>query len=208
MSYILEALKKAEQERVRGVAPTLHTVNVEPFREPRRPGRYLLAVALLSAVGVAGWLQPWRSEKGGVTVRAPAPVAERERSVPPVQPAAQGKVAKGATDRAAPVGGGSAPAAAARPPALPKPQALPRAASEQDILDYSELPVAVQRALPKLAVSGYVNYSGEPSGRMVALGDQLVREGEEVRAGLKLEQIRLNEVVFSYKGYRFRVGAP
>jgi general secretion pathway protein B len=97
---------------------------------------------------------------------------------------------------------------AASPQPPPKPKDLTRVESDEDILEFSELPAAVQRALPKLAVTGYVNYAGDPPGRMVALGDQLVREGEEVRAGLKLEQIRPNEAIFSYKGYRFRLKAP
>ena len=231
MSYILEALKKSEQERTRGATPTLHAVNAEPFREPRRAvGFYLLALALLTVVGVAGWLHPWQREKGSPIASAPAATAGLERPAPHAAPPARRMVAamestamsnpvpiKSSVTKAAPAIKSPVPAVTAAAgaqtvnapsSASPGPKGVARAAPDPDILDFSELPAAVQRALPKLAVSGYVNYTGDPSGRMVALGDQLVREGEEVRAGLKLEQIRPNDVVFSYKGYRFRVGAP
>lgn len=62
MSYILEALKKSDQERNRGTTPGLQTVQATPAPASRkRPWwMYLLIFALLLNAGVIlYWLQPW-----------------------------------------------------------------------------------------------------------------------------------------------------
>ena len=65
MSYILDALRKSDQQRQRGTAPTLLAVQ----EKAAAPGqRALLAYGLLAAVLVGvgvviGWLRPWQSEQ-------------------------------------------------------------------------------------------------------------------------------------------------
>jgi type II secretion system (T2SS) protein B len=50
-------------------------------------------------------------------------------------------------------------------------------------------------------VAGFIRNEGLES--MVIVNDRLFREGEEIGAGLKLEKILNDSVVFNYKGYRF-----
>jgi general secretion pathway protein B len=59
--------------------------------------------------------------------------------------------------------------------------------------------------LPKLSLS-FLVYSKNPPDRMVSINGRMVREGQEVSAGLKLEEIAPDGVIFNYKGYRFRKG--
>ncbi|MGA7179272.1 MAG: general secretion pathway protein GspB [Thiobacillaceae bacterium] len=70
MSYILDALRKSDQQRQRGSTPTLLTVQATATG-PKRP-RYLLnsvlAAVLICAGIVVGWLQPWQ-------MKQPAPAA-------------------------------------------------------------------------------------------------------------------------------------
>lgn len=64
MSYILEALKKSDEERNRGTAPGLQTVQSPVVHAPRkRTGwRYLLVIALLLNAGLLiWWLGPWKT---------------------------------------------------------------------------------------------------------------------------------------------------
>jgi len=65
MSYILEALKKSDEERNRGTAPGLQTVQMATVVHPskkRRGWLCLLALALLLNAGLLiWWLGPWRS---------------------------------------------------------------------------------------------------------------------------------------------------
>jgi general secretion pathway protein B len=65
MSYILEALRKSDQQRQRGTAPTLLAVQTAAVA-PRRPAFLLygvLAAVLVGAGIVIGWLRPWESEQ-------------------------------------------------------------------------------------------------------------------------------------------------
>ena len=63
MSYILDALKRADAERERGHVPGLHTHNVPPEAAPRgrKNGWIIGAVLALAAIAVAlaaWWMQP------------------------------------------------------------------------------------------------------------------------------------------------------
>jgi general secretion pathway protein B len=66
----------------------------------------------------------------------------------------------------------------------------------------AELPPALQRELPVLSVAGFIRDEG--SGSMVIVNERLVREGDEVAPGVKLEKILNDSLVFNYKGYRFK----
>ncbi len=96
MSYILDALRKSEQQRQRGAAPTLLAAQAADAA-PRRPAVlwYGLLVAALLGMGVAiGVLRPWEAEgpapqssaampSDGGALRPPEPVA-----VTPAEPVA------------------------------------------------------------------------------------------------------------------------
>ena len=64
------------------------------------------------------------------------------------------------------------------------------------------MPPALQRELPALTVAGFIRDEGSSS--MVIVNDRLVREGDEVAPGVKLENILNDGLVFNYKGYRFK----
>ena len=67
-----------------------------------------------------------------------------------------------------------------------------------------ELPEPIQRAIPPIAVGGYI-YSKNPADRLLLIDKVLRHEGEEVAAGLVLEKLLPKAAVFNYKGYRYRV---
>ncbi len=72
MSYILDALRKSDQLRQRGAAPTL-LLGPAAAATPRQPALLaygLLALVLLGAGIGIGWLRPWQPEPA-----APAPAA-------------------------------------------------------------------------------------------------------------------------------------
>jgi len=65
MSYILDALRKSDQQRQRGSTPTLLTVQTAATG-PERPRYWLngvIAAALISAGILVGWLQPWQNKQ-------------------------------------------------------------------------------------------------------------------------------------------------
>lgn len=77
-----------------------------------------------------------------------------------------------------------------------------KSTSEVEPIAYSELPAAVKRALPSIELGGYA-VSADGSA-LVAVNDQLLREGDEVAAGLAVEKILADGVIFRYHQYRFR----
>jgi general secretion pathway protein B len=72
------------------------------------------------------------------------------------------------------------------------------------VLHLEELPPEVRRDVPKLSATGYV-YSADTGVRVVNVNERSLQEGDELTAGLKLEQIAPDHVLFSFRGYRFRV---
>jgi general secretion pathway protein B len=241
MSYILDALKKSEQERMRGAAPTLHAIHAESLQQPRlMVGHYLLISAVLATAALALWQRPWQAETPQVAfLPAPPPRSEPRPLLAAAAPSQTAVAAhretpiavmpKPAHPREKPqltetvpikekkekiVARAEPPVAAApvtpqqAPPPKPVAEMVARAPSRQEIIDISELPAAVQRGLPKLAISGYVTNPDDPAGKMVGIGSQILGEGDEVSPGLKLEKIADTAAVFAYKGYRFRVSLP
>lgn len=78
MSYILDAIKKADQKRELGTVPDVHTIHEAPLAEARRPRwLYWLAAILLVNAGGIGWWLLWSGPA------AKAPVAQ---SAPPTKP--------------------------------------------------------------------------------------------------------------------------
>jgi general secretion pathway protein B len=72
------------------------------------------------------------------------------------------------------------------------------------VLHLEELPPEVRRDVPKISATGYV-YSADTGVRIVSVNERSLQEGDELMAGLKLEQIAPDHVLFSFRGYRFRV---
>jgi general secretion pathway protein B len=73
------------------------------------------------------------------------------------------------------------------------------------IYHMGELPQSIQQKLPAFAISTFL-YSEDPGSRSVRINGQMMREGQYLSAGLKLEEIIQNGMIFSYQNYRFQVG--
>ena len=123
MSYILDALRKSDQQRRRNAAPTLllEPAAAEPPRQPALFAYGLLALVLLGAGVAIGWLRPWQSEPTPQMPSASTPTLPEPRQIPAPQvvPAPE-PVPALAAQHAAPAITGPAPAAAVGSmPALP-----------------------------------------------------------------------------------------
>lgn len=102
MSYILDALKKSDQERKRGTIPDLNTLTPPP---PQKSGNHsfwscLLAIALFLNAGLLlWWIRPWQQEPPPTALQntmpqeAPPP-AISENPAAPAAPAAPMKIAE------------------------------------------------------------------------------------------------------------------
>ncbi|MBC7452874.1 MAG: general secretion pathway protein GspB [Massilia sp.] len=93
MSYILEALKKAQAERQLGNAPTIHAIPIQaaPLAgavSPRLPVYAALAIsaALLAGTGVYWWRQPQAAAPAVLVVQPTAPAAAPVVALAPLAP--------------------------------------------------------------------------------------------------------------------------
>jgi hypothetical protein len=100
MSYILDALERAQAQRTQGQVPDLYvrqSVAAAPIGHGGRPWRSMLALgaaATLGALAVGAWLwRPTAVEPAAppAAVRAPNPLAVAEPLSPPAKPAFHSK---------------------------------------------------------------------------------------------------------------------
>jgi len=200
MSYILDALKKSDQQRQRGAVPPLNTVQVT-VAEPKRPmtAHYGLLAAVLLGVGIlVGWLRPWQSEQPvsetkNISAMVPAPVMQQE--APPLVPNETFAKTEVVHAEVSPVVA----------PVQKKSSALTETAPQQQVLAFGELPLQIQQEIPTLNVQLHA-YANQPSERLVSINNIRLREGELLMSGLRLEQITPDGMIFSYKGFRFQRG--
>jgi hypothetical protein len=72
------------------------------------------------------------------------------------------------------------------------------------LYNVSELPLQVRQNLPDFSVSVFI-YSDEPASRLVRINGQMMREGQNLTSGVKLEEIVPSGVIFSCQRYRFLI---
>ena len=194
MSYILEALKKAEAERQRGAVPTLQSLGgaappaeaaaAKPVLRYALIGVALLALLLIGLLISRWWPTPAAAPQVAVLpAPEPAPARVEPRVMPPAPPP---RVVEAPKPVAPPVVVAAAPAEAASTP----------------IPTLAELPESLRRSLPPLKLGGSM-YSDTPSARMLIINSVVYHEGDSLAAGLKLETIGTRKAQLSYNGQRF-----
>jgi general secretion pathway protein B len=216
MSYILDALRKADADRERDPARGILAQPAAVLPARRAPGAAPWAWAAGAAVAAlaAGYVLWGRTAVPAAPVpalvRAPAtghvlPVAAAVQPPAPAplplkvpRPPAPKAVAVAPAPQAAAV---TAKAAAA-PAAVAS--AAPAAAGPDRIFAINELPADVQRELPKLAISGGV-YSQNVAQRMLIVGGQVVAQGAQLAPGVVLDEIRPHSAVLRFRGYKYGV---
>ena len=69
----------------------------------------------------------------------------------------------------------------------------------------AELPASIRGELPQLKFTVHA-YAVKPASRILGIDNRILREGDTVAPGLKLEEITPDGMILSYKGYRFSRG--
>lgn len=234
MSYILDALRRADAERQRGAVPGLHApaltgVGNDGAATPGGPARRLgLAAAGLLLLGLAvaaGWLlrpgpAPTAAAVGQpgpalavapVAATPPAPVPAS--GLPPAAPAAlpvplpvplPAPMLQAAPARR-PAPGAASPTPAPAPAPTPAPTlAAERAVAPARLPSLAELPEAQKRDVGALVVGGAM-HAEQAAMRIVILNGQVFHEGDKLSAELQVQQIGLKSVVMSHRGQRFEL---
>lgn len=225
MSYILDALRRAdaERERERQPVPGLHSQGGSPMPSAAPPAAtpwwpWALGAVLMvgSGLGAAWW---WTRAATPSTVAAPPRPAPRP-ALPPApvpDPAPQPPAATVGptptppalhTPPASPAPVPPTVAAPAQPRVAPSPAPVPAQTPTQTPAPAAAAPIqeaspALKREMARLGVSGSV-YSDDPASRFVIVRGEVVHEGATLGPELVLEQIRPHELVLRYKGQRMR----
>jgi general secretion pathway protein B len=226
MSYILDALKKAESERSPRSAPHLHAhqpVFIAPSADVslrRRPRIWIGLTAAAAALIALAWFKPWQqptpvavasappqqqpAAKIAEAAAQPAPAADAAPPQPPAVEETPPKPVKHKTGPAKEAAEKKPAQAAAHPEPATTPKGAQAApAAESRVAELRELPEHIRNEIPALAIGGYL-YSGNKADRTVLINKKLLREGDQVAPDLTLEKLTPTGMVLNYKGYRYR----
>lgn len=234
MSYILDALKRADAERERGRVPGLHAHPLGEGGAEERAGR-APRWALWTGIAVGAVVLAALAWRMGADANAPLPVPMLPPAEPvpeniatpptPAPPPPATAAAAEPTPRPAPneadtevlsyapapaeVRAGKvrlAAAEAGKPaPAAALVAAAPASAAAPARLPLvGELPASLRKQLPALAVGGSV-YSDDAASRFIVLDGEVAKEGSQPAPGLVLERIEPRSAVLRFNGERFRL---
>jgi general secretion pathway protein B len=231
MSYILDALKKSEQERGHGNVPdvqTVHSSSLNYRNDKKALWPYILIFAVLLNLLAIGYFILSKESPVGV----PPPVTESTNSIPvntvsPDLPAApdsmadksiQAQASKPSPVSTATTANQSNRAAAQEKdtakkatPAVsqtiserPEPRTAP-AEDREDIIDFHELPESIKQQIPTITISAHV-YSSNPLQRSIVINNNFMEEGEYILDDLVLYEITRDGAIFNYQGTLFNYG--
>ena len=221
MSYILDALRKSENERRQGDTPGITAARYRVDNQKRSIWLPVVGAILIinAALLVFLLLRPSGDDSAPLAVGLPPepvnppPMASAARPAPKVRPLSR-EVAEAAANTSTPVAEApqvSTPAASAAPtlPSVPS-------AAKADLPAAGEPARAASFALPsmqQLVLDGKLEmlplrmdmhvYSEEPSQRFVFINMAKYREGERLKEGPQIESIDSAGVILFHQGQRF-----
>ena len=194
MSSILDALRKSEQERQKttGQGMSLPYPATLKYEKDSRLIPVLLKIVVAVCIAIAIW---WT----GFTTNDNKPAAIPPVSISPVElqpkPVAIAPETTSVPKRMNASHGEHIAKVPRQQPATNPVESTPIAAvPSRPASD----PI---KGLPPLEVSGFIH--NEQGDNMAIVNDKLVKEGDEVSPGLRVEKIKDDSVIFNYKGYVF-----
>lgn len=215
MSYILDALRRADSERERGTVPGIRAQPVPPASAaadatPRsaKPAAWLIGGLSLALVGSLLWQFMSRDDatREIVAVQAPrpaVPAAPLQAALPPALSAVPAAPAPAvAAPRPEPTRKAAPPASTRTAAKSPAPPA--ETSAEARVHSLQELPDEVRNELPALSIGGSI-YSEHPANRFLIINGQTFRENDKIAPDLVLEQIGLKAAVLKHKNHRYRL---
>ena len=221
MSYILDALRKAEQERHLGQPPTLTAA--PPLAEPTRSRRFWYGVTVL-ALGLNALLlafflgrsqpAPQPASVAAPAVAVPSSATPVPRSLSSTSAASEGEGASvvprqepvGQTVESEPARPTVAPASREKhqKPAWPIVPGSVTIAPVPELAPPEPLSAADRRGMPALNLDIHI-YSADPDKRFVVINGRHYREGERLSEGPVLESVVRDGAILRQDGRRFRL---
>jgi len=228
MSYILEALKKADQEHDIGAVPDLATPHEVEHPQPRSYRWPWIIVTLLS-VNAALVVMLLKDRDAEVPVTAQVPLERQtaltnDQPVQPIQQTSEALISEVPTLEKTVLPENEPKLSTGEVVVLPEPSylqdskpsilpeeklgmqmdAMTTAKDNSQLQNWYELPQEIRNRLDLPRLDVHV-YSEEPQRRYILVNLEKYREGEILVSGLVLEEILPDGMVMSYQGERFRV---
>jgi general secretion pathway protein B len=210
MSFILDALKKSENSRLRQDHPAIFDAQAAAVRRQGLPrwGIALMVLLGLNLLILAYAL--WRPSEPPAAVPTVQPesttasAAAHTAAAPAQSRPAQSRPALSAPALAAPPSAAPTRSMAAPPSDVRRstPPAFPVSSEESPTLPSRDDLLAAGAAIPEANLNMHV-YDASPALRFVLLNGQRLREGEVSREGLRVEQILPSGVLLSAGGTSF-----
>lgn len=219
MSYILDALKKSEQERGHGNIPdvqTVHSSSLNYRSEKRVYWPYFLIIAvLLNLLAIVYFIfnreNPPQIEAETTLSTETAETVNTSDIVvgataPPEISAAAIIETKEETATEEVI---ARPATTNIEKKIQKPDKKiatdNTGTGSQTIIEFYDLPESIKQELPAIIVSAHI-YSTNPAQRSIVINNNFMEEGDYVLDGLILYEITPNGAVFTYQGILFSYG--
>ena len=193
MSYILDALRKSEAERSRGVVPTLLSPQQTPLRNSVI-GWLIAGALLINAIVLAAWFY-WPAKPASPppsafasAVEAPAP----SQAVPLPAATAATAVSTQVTERVEATPLHATPPAEVEPSSNIEPSGVVAPTS-------GSAPVTGDVVPPRYQFSTHV-YASDPSMRAVTLNGKRYAEGDTIDPGVRIKEITDTGVILDIDG--------
>lgn len=219
MSYILDALKKSEQQRGHGEVPDVQTIHSSSlnYRNEKKPywPYILITVVTFNLIAIVYFIfsndptattaQVSDTQKSAVvinqnTVKATPPenkktAVNRGSAEKKITPIAEIKKT-------------TAPVIIDKPEQIPASHTIPVEnviEAKSNIVEFYELPESMQLRIPSIVISAHI-YSSNPLQRSIVVNNQFLEEGDYVIDQLILDEITSNGAIFDFEGTRFSYG--
>jgi len=220
MSYILDALKKSEQERGHGNIPdvqTVHSSSLNYRSEKKTYWPYILITAVvLNLLAIIYFIvdkQPseqikTRTPQTGVVTQtetvAEVTVEKTEATQQPVTvSSSKSKIITVEKPESQTVS--EKTQAAEKIESITMKTETLTVKQQTKIWEFYELPESIKQDLPSFVISAHV-YSTNPIQRSIVINNNFLEEGEYVLDGLILYEITPDGAIFNYQGTLFSYG--
>lgn len=227
MSYILDALKKSEQERGHGNIPDVQTVHSSSLNYRNDKKVYwpyiLIGAVILNLLAISYFI--FNKDKAVETI-VTSPDSEIQTQavtkIPDTTKIEPEVISSTKTTAVSPLSESttkedySTPATpvttedryiAERPAeqVVSERTATPVKNNGSEIPEFHELPESIRQQVPTITISAHV-YSSNPQQRSVVINNNFMEEGEYVMDGLILYEITKNGAIFNFQGTLFNYG--
>lgn len=224
MSYILDALKKSEQERGHGSIPGVQTVHSSSLNYRTEKNTYwpyiLITAAILNLLAILYFIVDKDKASENQTEETQSKVIENKtggnnlqerttinntQTVLPKDIKKQTKVKTSITNNQVKQQEIKKHPAATKTPVDEQAITATTGSSNTDVIEFYDLPAPIKLQLPTINISAHI-YSSNPLQRNIVINNKFLEEGEYVLDDLILDEITPDGAIFNYHNTRFHYG--